>query len=70
MWTDDPSHYGDDMHLWAKGENRSLFVKQSPSEACPHVLPVDVEIQTQRVCRDTGEAQSPSKRVASSRPDF
>jgi hypothetical protein len=52
-WSEAMGHSVNGMHLWKKGEMQTLFVRDSPTNVCPHVLPADVEVQTQRVCCDT-----------------
>lgn len=54
-WSDATmGHYTNGMHLWAKGESHSLFVRAPPVDVCPKVLPADVGVETVRVCCDTG----------------
>jgi hypothetical protein len=52
-WTEAMGHSTNGVHLWKSGEMRALFVRESPSSVCAHVLPAEVDVQTQRVCCDT-----------------
>jgi hypothetical protein len=52
-WDEAMGHSINGVHLWKKGEIQTLFVKEPPTSVCPHILPADVEVQTQRVCCDT-----------------
>jgi hypothetical protein len=51
-WSEAMGHSINGVHLWLKGETRSLFVRDTPANACPKVLPTDAVVQTQRVCCD------------------
>jgi hypothetical protein len=52
VWTDGPVPDTSGMHLWRKGESRTLFVQRAPAEVCPKVVPSVIEIQTEHICYD------------------
>jgi hypothetical protein len=54
IWTESSGRWTNGTRLWVKGEERSLFVRTPIADGCPQVLPIEVTVETQRVCCDFG----------------